>query len=471
MPGTDATAADAMTAHAMTAHATAVPATAAGQLPAREVEEQAERWGTPLFLLSSDRLRANLAAFTAALTPAQVLYSLKTNYLPAVTAVLRAGGTGVDVVSGYELAAALDAGFAADRIVFNGPVKTLPELRRAVAAGVYVNIDGAAEIAALAGICAGAAEPLPVGLRVYPPQDINADAAPPPGRALPSKFGWPIATGDADRLADAILGNPALRLTGVHCHLGSQITRPDALLAALDALMAWVVRLRGRAPVDRLNIGGGFGVPGIQRLRGAVAGLSEVRAGVPQPPPPVFALEEFGDGLRALLATHGLTDLDVYCEPGRALVSDAMSLVTRVVGVKRTGMGTWVLLDGGLNLLPTAGVAERHRVWALRDTAPPEPVLLGGPLCYEGDVFALDALLPADVCEGDLVVIEDAGAYSVTRATSFNRPRIPVVELDGGQARLCWRGEEYADIFQFAVPAQPSVQGSRAWQSTPPAAG
>ncbi|MBO4205253.1 diaminopimelate decarboxylase family protein [Micromonospora echinofusca] len=427
------------------------------------LRQVSETWGTPVYVFSPDRLRANVERLAAALAPARVLFSLKTNYLPAVTATLRAAGTGVDVVSGYELRAALDAGFPADRIVFNGPVKTATELRDAVDHGVFVNIDGEDEIAILGQLAAERGVTVPVGLRVFPPEDVYppADRYPPgaayppagarPLRRNPSKFGWPIATGDADRMVDAILARPELRLTGVHCHLGSQITRADALLAAMDSLLAWVARTRPRAPIDRINIGGGFGVPGIQRIKGAVAGLSEVTAARAEPAPEPFSVTAFGAGLTELLRTYDLTGLRVECEPGRALVSDAMVLVTRVVGVKRTGQGTWVLLDGGLNLLPTAGVAERHRFELLRDGAPDEPVMLGGPLCYEGDVFSLDVPLPGDVRTGDVVVVHDAGAYSVTRATSFNRPRVPVVSVSGGQGTLCWRGERYEDIFRFAV--------------------
>lgn len=426
--------------------------------------ELAQRWGTPLFVLSLDRLRANLDTFTAALAPARVLYSLKTNYLPVVTEALCGWGCGVDVVSGYELRAALDAGFPPERVVFNGPVKTPDELRAAVDAGVYVNVDGEPEIDVLAELAARRGAPLPVGLRVHPPHDVYSDARPVPSRYAPSKFGWPIASGDADRLAGAVLARPALRLTGVHAHLGSQLTGRDALLAALGAVFDWVATLRERAPVDRVNIGGGFPVPGIHRVRGAVSGLSEVRSGDGRPPPEPFDLAAFGRDLHALRAERGLADVAVYCEPGRALVSDAMVLLTRVVGVKRTGQGTWVLLDGGLNLLPTAGVAERHRFEALRADTATVPVMLGGPLCYEGDVFSLDARLPGDVRAGDLVAVHDAGAYSVTRATSFNRPRAPVVAVRGDRSALCWRGEEYPDIFRYAVPTD-LLEEAVSWRS------
>ncbi|WP_405163223.1 alanine racemase [Nocardia sp. NBC_01499] len=417
---------------------------------ARGLAAVGERWGTPVYVLDLDRLRANLTAVAGDLSPDTVLYSLKTNHLPAVTEVVRDHGFGVDVVSGYELRAALRAGFPPEKIVFNGPVKTVDELRAAVEHGVYVNIDGAEEIDTLAEFAASRGEPIPVGLRVFPPQDIYAGTLPLPERTTPSKFGWPLATADADRLVAAIRDRPQLRLTGLHCHLGSQIVSVPALLEALGTVIAWAAKLREQTPLVHLNLGGGFGVPGIQRLKGAVAGLSQVQAAKEDPgEQESFSSAALAEGVRALLDRYGLGDLRVIWEPGRAVVSDAMTLLTRVAAVKRTVPGTWVLLDGGLNLLPTAGVAERHRYEALRREAPDVSYFLGGPLCYEGDVFSLDAGLPGDIRRGDFVAVRDAGAYSTTRATSFNRPRVGVVAVSGGAAELVWRAETDEDIFRF----------------------
>ena len=409
----------------------------------------AQQWGTPIYVLDVDGLRADLDAVAGVLSPDRLCYSFKTNYLPAVTDVIRDRGHGVDVVSGYELRAALRAGFDPARMVFNGPVKTAEELAAAVEAGVLVNVDGEAEIAELAELARARGVVLPVGLRVYPPQDVYSQAHPLPARATPSKFGWSIAGGDADRLAAAISAQPALRLTGVHAHLGSQITRADALLEALGTVIDWAATLPGRDQLTTLNLGGGFAVPGIHRPKGAVAGLSQVRAAagvVPEQPP--FDLAHLVTGVRERIRATGL-NVSVVWEPGRAVVSRSMILLTRVAALKHTSAASWVLLDGGLNLLPTAGVAELHRYTVVGRDGEPGTFHLGGPLCYEGDVFALDVSLPRDVRRGDVVAVHDAGAYSVTRATSFNRPRAGVVAVEAGRSRLCWRPETDDDIFRF----------------------
>jgi diaminopimelate decarboxylase len=420
------------------------------------LRELGDRWGTPLYVVSLDRLRQDVDRVRQALAPAGVrlLFSLKTNYLPDITRAIAAAGLGVDVVSGYELRAAVDAGFAPADIVFNGPVKTPAELRAAAEAGVYINVDSEPEIEELARIAAARGRTVDVGLRVYPPHDVYAADATVARRHHPSKFGWPIADGSADRLAKSILDTPGLRLTGVHCHLGSQITDHRNLLAALGTVLEWTAALRQRA-VDLavLNIGGGFGVPGIHRVKGVVAGLSEVRAGgTPAGPAPEFDLPAFGSGLAEALRAVDLADLTVYAEPGRALVSASTVLLTRVAAVKRLGDGAWVLLDGGLNLMPTAGVAERHHFDVVDGgDRPLESFMVGGPLCYEGDVFGLDVPLPAGIEPGEYVAIRDAGAYGLTRATSFNRTRAAVAVVDGGRARLAWRAETYEDVMRFAV--------------------
>lgn len=315
-----------------------------------------------------------------------------------------------------------------------------------------MNIDSESDIDVLAALAAERGKQISVGLRVFPPHDVYAGTPPLPDRATPSKFGWPIAGGDADRLVDAIRARDNLRLTGLHCHLGSQLTSVAALLEALDGVCAWAGKIVADGiPLEVLNFGGGFGVPGIQRIKGAVAGLSQVKAANASQEQADFDPATLAAGVRELLSRYGLSGRRVCWEPGRAVISDAMLLLTQVQAVKRTSAGTWVLLDGGLNLLPTAGVAERHHYEALRQDAPDEQFFLGGPLCYEGDVYSLDARLPADIRAGDYVAVHDAGAYSITRATSFNRPRAGVAVVRGNGATLCWRAEEDEDIFRFAI--------------------
>jgi diaminopimelate decarboxylase len=419
--------------------------------------ELAVKWGTPLYVVSLDQLASNVRRVGACLGDARLLYSMKTNYLPAITRRIRELGLGVDVVSGYELNAALDSGFTGENIIFNGPMKCQEELAFAVRNDVYVNIDGLEEIDHLEQLAAERSSPLPVGLRIYPPSDVYADDPLTP-RAVPSKFGWPIADGTGTDIASRIMARSRLRLTGIHCHLGSQITSATALLTVLRPVLDWTARLRSRADITRLDIGGGFGVPGIQRVKGAGVDPRRIE---PVPaneikPDPSFDLAGFSSGLRLLLREYGLDDLEIYAEPGRALVSSAAVLLTRVASLKRLRDHTWVILDGGVNLLPTAGMAERHQLIALRAAAEQMPCLVGGPLCFEGDVFGIDVPLPVDLGIGDLIAIYDAGAYGFSRASSFNKLRAATVVVDEGVPRLAWRAETYSELMRLAVRLWPS---------------
>jgi diaminopimelate decarboxylase len=408
-------------------------------------------------VLDLERLHANYVRFAetvARCAPStRVLYSVKTNYLPIVCRALHAWGAGADVVSGYELRAALEAGFDGEEIVFNGPVKSEDDLAVAVRHGVFVNVDGLEEVASLTRL-APKEKPLEVGLRVQPPEDVYSHERPLPRRPLPSKFGWPVAGSEADLAADLIRSKRELALVGVHCHLGSQITSAEAFAAALESVLAWAARLRERAPLHVLNLGGGFGVPGIHRLRRGGGGLSWID--VPEDadePADAFDLDVFAESVADALTRHGLDDLTVCFEPGRYLVSEAVVLLTRVVGVKRLQDASWAILDGGLNLLPTAGVAERHTIEVVDGAdRPTAPYLVGGPLCYEGDVFAVAVDLPADLAASEFVLVHDAGAYGLSRSNSFNRLRAPVVACKGSHFELCWRGERFEDVFALAEP-------------------
>ncbi|HVF75004.1 MAG TPA: hypothetical protein VM938_08140 [Acidimicrobiales bacterium] len=416
--------------------------------------ELAGRYGTPVHVLDLAKLADNASAFRRAwqrcVAPVDVYYSVKTNYLPLVCARLAADGWGADVVAGHELELALASGFEPSRIVFNGPMKTVDEIRRAVDLGIRVNVDSPADITLLEKFASS--ERVGVGLRVHPGHNVyrSDDAAYAQAaewRAARSKFGWALGDPATDALTARVAASDSLELRGVHCHLGSQITDEAAFLDALRPVMAFTARMRRDHPIDSLNIGGGFGVPGIDRPR--VSSAAPAEASALRRPGRSFDMEHFVAGVNDLLDEHSLTDLRLACEPGRYVVSDAMVLLSTVVGVKRQALGAWAVLDGGLNLLPTAGVGEVRAMTVVGEARPAAPYFVGGPLCYEGDVLSYRALLPEDLSEGELVVLHDTGAYSVSRATNFIRPRAGVVAVHGDRHELCWRPESYDDIFSF----------------------
>ncbi len=423
----------------------------------------AARHGTPTHVFAPDRLDRRLDAFLAAFTPVaadtRLYYSVKTNYLPSLCRQLAGRGIGADVVSGYELAAALRAGFEPTRIVFNGPVKTGAELTEAVRLGVQVNIDGAHEVAMLDQLAADAGGVVPVGIRLAPGLPLATSADPSyrhqiEQSARRSRFGWPVGSPQLAAVIADIASRSRLRLVSVHCHLGSQIVHEQALRNAIDAVLAEAGRLHQRFGLREINIGGGFGIPGIQRPRIGPLGTAWTLAGgqPPTDPEPELDVAAFFAWLAPALAKNAVDELTVACEPGRWLVSDTMATLTSVASRKELPDARWLILDAGNNVAPWTGTGERHRFVPLGRThsATTVPWSVAGPLCYENDLHGHGIVLPADLDLGDLVCIHDTGAYSIGRSSNFIRTRAAVVALDGdGGERVVWRAETLDDVFAF----------------------
>ncbi|MER5549151.1 hypothetical protein ABT072_43750 [Streptomyces sp. NPDC002589] len=425
----------------------------------------AGRHGTPVQVLDAgrlDRAAAELLAVLGSLSrPTQVYYSVKTNYLPYLCRRLAGHGMGADVVSGYEMDAALAAGFPADAIVFNGPVKTEDELAAAVWHGVRVNIDGEQEIETLDRLAAAAGRTVEVGIRISP--GLPLSTSPDPSyraqaerAARRGRFGWPAGSDRLAALVERIAACSHLSLTAVHAHLSSQIVHQELMLAALEPILREAAALHRRFGLREVNIGGGFGVPGIRRPRtGPLTALWGLQGGTPAPDEePVLDIAGLLAEVDKRLQDLGLVDVALACEPGRWLVSDAMALVTRVMSRKDLPDARWLILDGGNNVAPWTGSGEVHRLVPMGRSYAPDCVAwsVAGPLCYENDIHAASVELPEDVRVGDLLCVHDTGAYSLGRSNNFIRTRAAVVALDGDREELVWRAETGADVFRLADP-------------------
>lgn len=424
----------------------------------------AERHGTPTHALNLERLRSNYSkvchAFSEAKVNMTVLYSVKTNYMPIILSYLRTLGCGVDVVSGPELSLALKLGFPPERIVFNGPHKTDDELETAIRERVAINIDSVGEAYRLNYLANLAEVYLKVGMRVNPGVAIYHSEDPTFNKqsslnAKQSKFGFTIDDGAAEEAIEAIrFGKKRLVLNSIHCHLGSQITDKDAFVSAIDKVIGFVSRLKHEHPIDTINFGGGFGVAGIRReRRGPLRQLMALYdRDVLTEQRNEMDISSVAQDIATSIQRHDLEHLRFFCEPGRSIVSDAMCMIARVSSIKRTGGLDWLVLDAGLNMFPTIAMAESHKFVPLtRVDSKKKRFRIGGPLCYEGDVLATSQLLPENMQVGDLVSIEDSGAYTVSRSTNFIRPRAAVVVVTGDQIELCWRRETFDDIFTYHV--------------------
>jgi len=390
------------------------------------LEETAARFGTPLYVYSKAALVAAYGAYDRAFAPVphRICYALKANGSGALLRILAALGAGADIVSGFELQAALRAGFPPERIVFSGVGKTEGEIARGLDAGIgEFNAESEEELRRISIAASARGRTVGVTLRVNPDIDPKSHAYISTGLRQ-NKFGVDIA------LAPEILGRarslPGLAIAGVQCHIGSQITDIEPMEQAVRDLAALSRRLLDQGfPLRTIDIGGGLGV--------------DYEGGGTLDPAALAA--------RVLPLLEGLP-LTVIVEPGRSIVGAAGALLTRVLYVKENRGKQFVIVDAGMNdLLRPALYSAFHRVEPVAsrggDTRRVDVV---GPVCETGDFLARDRNLER-VQPGDLLAVRDAGAYGFVMASNYNmRPRAAEALVEDGGLRLIRRRETFDDL-------------------------
>jgi diaminopimelate decarboxylase len=400
----------------------------------------ADRLGTPLYVYDAATIRDAYRRYGAAFRayrPVRVSYAVKACALRGVAGILAAAGADASAASLGEVLAAKRAGFPIERIQLHGNAKTDDELRAALRLGIgRIVIDGADEIARLARLVARRARPQPVWLRVSP--GIGADTHPHLRTGvLDSKFGAPIAGGDALAQCRAIAATKGLTLVGLHAHLGTQLHEAERYreLGGALAALAREVRAATGVALREIAVGGGLGIA----LR---------------PDDAVLDLAAYAEAVSApLRAEPELARAVIYLEPGRSLVGRAGVALYRVVGTKRvSGVRTFVSVDGGMgdNIRPALYGASYTALLADRPLAPQaERVAIAGKYCESGDLLIRDIALPTAE-PGEVLAIPAAGAYSVAMASNYNHhPRPAVALLADGRARLIRRRETHADLWRL----------------------
>lgn len=393
--------------------------------------EAAKRHGTPLYVYSRDLIAESYRAYETAFAPIphRVCYAVKANGAGAILRLLASLGAGADIVSGLELRAALRAGFPPERIVFSGVGKTDDEIAAGLEAGIgEFNAESAEEIARISALAAARGRRAALTLRVNP--DIDARSHPYISTGLrDNKFGVDIASAEA--ILDTARRLPGIDVSGVQCHIGSQIRFLDPLGEAVAALVELTRRLLAQGyPLRTIDIGGGLGV---NYEEGTGPDVSAFAAAV------VPRLRDLG--------------LLVLLEPGRSLVARAGVLLTRVLYVKENHGKRFVIVDAGMNdLLRPALYKAHHRIEPV-ETRGRETRLVDvvGPVCETADAFAHNRELES-VEPGELLAVRDTGAYGFVMASTYNmRPRPAEVMIEDGQVRLIRRRETFEDLIATEV--------------------
>jgi diaminopimelate decarboxylase len=371
--------------------------------------------GTPFYCYATATLVRHYEVMAQAFEgdDALICFAVKANSNQAVLATLARLGAGMDVVSEGELRRARAAGVPASKIIFAGVGKTRAEMAYALDEGILgFNVESEGELHALSDVASASGRTAAVAIRVNPDVDAKTHAKISTGKAE-NKFGVPYA--DARRLYAEAAKLPGIRLSGIHMHIGSQITDLAPFRHAFR-LLADLARdlISDGIALSHLDIGGGLGVP----YRGA----NDI------PPTP----GEYAAVVRETLRPLGLK---IVMEPGRMIAGNAGVLVTRVIGVKEGADKTFTIVDAAMNDLIRPTLYEAyHDIWPVaeeRTSLAPVQQDIVGPVCETGDFLAEDRALPPFET-GDLIAVMTAGAYGAVMSSTYNsRLLVPEVLVDG----------------------------------------
>ena len=404
----------------------------------------AEAHGTPVYIYDEQTLRRSMRqyhdAFARVLPGCNVVYAGKAFLSTAFVRILVEEDLGLDVVSGGELYVGLKGGMPASRISLHGNNKSPDELQMACDANIgKIIVDNFDEIELLAEICAERAAPINVMLRVNPGVDVHTHEKISTGMA-DSKFGLPIADGQAAAAVGQLVKLPGLHLVGYHAHIGSQLFDPEASIDAIGEMLDFAVRMREEHGVvlEQLSPGGGFGIAYLES---------------DDPPAPEMWAETISLAIRKGCQSRGLPLPIVTLEPGRAIAGPSGVALYRVGARKELpGVRTYISVDGGMadNIRPTLYDAMYTAALANRPgDGSSEQVTIAGKYCESGDILIEDISLPR-LMRGDLIAVPAAGAYCLAMASNYNMSLRPaVVMVDDGEVREIRRRETFDDLVRL----------------------
>ena len=404
-----------------------------GQLACEDVAlaKIADEVGTPVYVYSTATLERHYQVLAKSFggLDALICFAVKANSNQAVLATLARLGAGMDVVSEGELRRARSAGVPASKIIFAGVGKTKAEMAFAIEEGILgFNVESEPELFALSEVASALGTTAKIAIRVNPDVDAKTHAKISTGKAE-NKFGVPYA--DARALYAEAAKLPGIKVSGIHMHIGSQITDLQPFRDAFRLLRELAIDLKKDGiALEHLDIGGGLGVP----YRGANSDV---------PPHP----DEYAAIVKEQLGDLGLK---IALEPGRMIVGNAGVLVTRVTYVKEGNDKTFTIVDAAMNDLIRPTLYEAHHdIWPVEEAksamAPIQQVIVG-PVCETGDFLAEDRALPPFVA-GDLIAVMTAGAYGAVMSSTFNtRLLVPEVLVKGDAYAVVRPRPSYDDL-------------------------
>ena len=392
------------------------------------VKQLAEEFGTPLYIYSRATLERHWHAFDSALGnhPHLICYAVKANSNIGILNVMAKLGSGFDIVSQGELERVLAAGGDASKVVFSGVAKSRAEIMRALEVGIRCfNVESVAELHHINQIAGEMGKMAPISLRVNP--DVDAHTHPYISTGLKeNKFG--VSVDEAREVYKLAATLPHVKITGMDCHIGSQLTELEPFLDATDRLIRLMEQLKEDGiTLKHLDLGGGLGVTYTDET----------------PPHP----SDYATALLNKLKDY--EDLEIILEPGRAITANAGILVAKVQYLKSNESRNFAITDTGMNDMIRPALYEAYmNIIEIDHTLEREKTIYDvvGPVCETSDFLGKQRELA--IAEGDYIAQRSAGAYGASMSSNYNsRPRTAEVLVDGDKAHLIRRRENLSELW------------------------
>jgi len=406
--------------------------------------EMANKYGTPLYLLSEDGVRYNCRTYVNAIREnfgdgSYPCFASKALSFKGIYSIVSEEGMGSDAVSAGELYTANAAGFDMSRVFFHGNNKTDFDIEYAIGLGVgWFVVDNADELEVLDRIAGKMGVKQKILLRITPGIDPHTHQAIATGK-VDSKFGSAIATGQAQEIVSLALSKSNLELHGYHCHIGSQIFEVEPFIQAAEIMIGFIAEIKNKFgfEADVLNLGGGFGVRYVKEhpyfdYAGAIAALA--------------------DSIKKSCFKKKVSVPKIILEPGRAIVADTCLTLYTVGSVKNIPeIKNYVSVDGGMPDNPRYALYQSQYEFVVANRASETAdyvCSVAGRCCESGDLLGENVTIQSPQ-KGDILAVELTGAYNYSMASNYNRlPRPALVALSGGNDKVVVKRETFEDLIK-----------------------
>ena len=404
--------------------------------------ELAKQYGTPLYVLDENTIRNTCRSYVESFKNyydgnGMPLYASKALSCKEICRIINQENLGLDVVSGGEIYTALQADYPMEKVHFHGNNKTPDEIRFALDSkiGKFV-VDNLYELNMLNDIASEKNVVANISFRIKPGVDAHTHDFIRTGQ-IDSKFGFALETGEAFNAVKEAIKLDNVKLTELHCHIGSQIFDIDPFVAAAEIMIDFIAKIKNELGVviSELNLGGGFGIKYTDK---------------DEPVPYENYMEKVSVAVKSKCKEYGIAIPYIYIEPGRSIVGEAGITLYTAGGKKEIpDIRTYVSIDGGMtdNIRYALYQSDYTVVNASKaNKAPDEEVTIAGKCCESGDLIQ-ENIEVANLEVGDIVAVLSTGAYNYSMSSNYNRiPRPAMVMVNNGESRLIIKRESYEDI-------------------------